>query len=341
MNPLSRMTLTSVIAFVWACSVPMLRSQAPAATQTGQTSSPEQLVDALNGVFGKQKQDIRAVHAKGSDLEGIFRPSPEASSVSKAPHLQSKSVPITVRFSDFAGVGAISDTDPMASPRGMSIKFHLPDGTDTDIVSHSYNGFPSATADEFRNLFIALGTSGPGVAKPTPLDQFLSTHPIAKKFLESQIPPPISFATVSYFGVNTFKFTSAEGKVTFGRYQIRPEAGDHSLTQDEIAKADPNYLSQEIKQRTANGPVIFKLLLQIAEQGDDLDNPSVAWPDSRTRIELGTIEITKPVDSNADAERTLLFLPGALPAGIEPEDPMIRARSAAYSVSFDRRHESR
>jgi catalase len=42
-------------------------------------------------------------------------------------------------------------------------------------------------------------------------------------------------------------------------------------------------------------------------------------------------------DSEA-AERALLFLPAALPAGIEPADPMIQVRSAAYPVSYARRH---
>jgi catalase len=107
----------------------------------------------------------------------------------------------------------------------MAIRFRLADGSDTDIVAHSYNGFPSATIDEFRDFATALGSSGADAPKPTPIEVFLSTHPIAKKFLESQSPPPASYATVSYFGVNTFKFTNAEGTVTFGRYQIRPVAG--------------------------------------------------------------------------------------------------------------------
>jgi hypothetical protein len=38
----------------------------------------------------------------------------------------------------FAGVPAIPDTDPKASPRGLAVKFHLPDGADTDLVTHSY-----------------------------------------------------------------------------------------------------------------------------------------------------------------------------------------------------------
>ncbi len=312
--------------------------------QTGQTgdseqhSSPEQLVDALNSAFGKQQPGVRAVYAKGVDLEGDFRPSNDASSVSKAPHLQNRSTPISVRFSDFTGIPTISDTDGFASPRGMSIKFHLLNGSETDIVAHSYNGFPVATADEFREFVMALSSSGAGTAKPTPLDRFLGSHPMAKTFLESQVPPPVSYATVAYFGVNTFKFTNEEGKVTFGRYQIRPADGEQFLFKAEDAKTDPNYLSKEIRERVEiRGPVRFKLLLEIAEEGDDLDNPSIAWPQTRTKVELGDVEISDVVADNVAAERKLFFQPGALPSGIEAQDPMIKAREESYPVSYERR----
>jgi len=52
---------------------------------------------------------------------------------------------------------------------------------------------------------------------------------------------------------------------------------------------------------------------------------------------LGTIEITKVVAGHAAAERRLLFLPEALPPGIDAEDPMIKARAMAYAVSYGRR----
>jgi catalase len=340
MQPITSLIWLSVFATVGLLFAPFADAQPPSVSQPAgseQHFTPGQLVDAFNAVFGKQKPGVRANHTKGVDLEGTFRPSPSASSVSKAPHLQKTTVPITVRFSNFGGNPTISDTDGLASPRGMSIKFHLPDGSDTDIVAHSYNGFPVATADELRQFLIALAASGPSAAKPTRLEVFLGTHPITKTFLESQIPPPASYGTVSYFGVNTFKFTNAKGKITFGRYQIQPLDGDQSLPKAEVGKADPNYLSKEIGERVTRGPVRFKLVLEIAGNGDKLDDPSIAWPATRTKVELGTIEITKVVADNATAERQLLFLPGALPAGIEAEDPMIKARTEAYPVSFLRR----
>jgi catalase len=308
-----------------------------AQTDPHQTSTPAQLVDALNGVFGKQTYG-RAVHAKGVVLEGKFTPSPSAATISKAPHLQATPVPITVRFSDFAGIPTVSDTDGLASPRGMAVKFHLPDGTDTNLVMHSYNGFPTATADEFRELLIALAASSPGAAKPTALDKFFDTHPIAKTFLTTSMVSPMSYGTLPYFGVNSFKFTNAKGDVVFIRYRMEPEAGGQYLTKDQLAAAGPNYLIEEIRKRVGEGPVRFKLLAEVAEQGDKIDDPSIAWPDGRKTVELGEIEVDK-VDPDSDAaERALLFIENAVPAGIEPADPMITARSEAYAISFARRH---
>jgi catalase len=77
------------------------------------------------------------------------------------------------------------------------------------------------------------------------------------------MPPLSSYATVSYFGVNTFKFTNAEGAVMFGRYQIT--AGEQSLTEAEVENAGRDYLSKEIRERISLDPVGFRLLLQIAE----------------------------------------------------------------------------
>ncbi|NIF72140.1 catalase family peroxidase [Burkholderia sp. Ap-962] len=327
----------SWLAGTAAAQVPASSAAPAAATAPGEAgSTPTQLVDALNGVFGKHA-GARAVHAKGIVLEGTFTPAAGAHAISKAPHLQKASVPVVVRFSNFAGIPDIPDNHALASPRGFAIKFLLPDGSASDIVAHSFNGFPSPTADDFRDLLIALGKSGPDAPKPTPLDAYLADHPVAKAFLTAPKPAPVSYASLPYYGVNTFKFTNAAGKVTYGRYQFVPVAGAHYLDDAQTAKAAPDYLQKEIAERVKQGPLRFRLMLQLAQAGDKLDDPSIAWPDTRRRVELGTITINKLDEDNAAAQKRLLFLPAALPAGIEPADPMITARSAAYPVSFARR----
>jgi catalase len=111
----------------------------------------------------------------------------------------------------------------------------------------------------------------------TPIEAFQETHPAAKAFLTTRDPPPVSSATTTYFGVNSFKFVNEMGAVTIGRYQLLPDAGQHFLSKDESAKAATNYLEDEIRQRVVRGPVQFKVVLQLAAPGDKIDDPSVAW----------------------------------------------------------------
>src|SRR5262245_15604367 len=147
-------------------------------------TTPESFVDALNAAFGKQTTQ-RSAHAKGVVLLGKFVPSAEAASVSKA--LQFKhEVPVTVRFSANTGMPKIADADSQAAPRGLAIRFRLPDGSDTDLVTHSYDGFPAKNPEEFQQFFLALAGSKPGVPSPTPIEAFHGTLTVASVVPDSE-----------------------------------------------------------------------------------------------------------------------------------------------------------
>jgi catalase len=298
----------------------------------------EQLVDALQALFGVHP-GYRAVHAKGLVCEGTFSPAATAASVSRAPHLQDVSVPTTVRFSDFAGVPTVPDGDPLASPRGLAIKFHLPGGMDTDIVTQSYDGFPVRTAEEFLAFVRALATSGPWAPSPTPLADFLANHPQAKRFVEAPKPAPTSFATESYYGVNAFRFTNRDGVSRAARYRVRPEVGEEHLDAAEAARRPGGFLFEELAERLSRGPARFRLLVQLAAEGDPVDDGSQPWPEERRQVELGTIAVTSRLADSVAAERRLLFDPARLVDGIElSEDPLPLARSAVYAIAYRRRN---
>jgi catalase len=163
--------------------------------------------DDLNGPH----PGFRPAHAKGILLAGVFTPAPAAASLSRAQHLRRPSTPVTVRLSDFAGIPTIPDNDPNASPRGMAIRFHLAEHVHTDIVAHSVDGFPARTAEEFVEFLRAAYASGAATTHPTPIEQFLSTHPAALEFVQVPKPFPVSFAAESFFGVNAYKFTNERG----------------------------------------------------------------------------------------------------------------------------------
>lgn len=298
----------------------------------------EQLVDTLTTLASGPHKGYRANHAKGVMLDGIFTPSAGASSISVAPHLQNKGSPATVRFSDATGVPNMPDANANASPHGLAIRVKLPDGSFTDMVTISVNSFPSATPEDFLGLLNAVAASGPGSAKPSPVEQYLGSHAAALKFVTTPKPAPVSFATLPFYGVNAFKFTNAKGESHYGRYQIVPILGAQYLTDEQAAKADPNYLMDEIVTRVKIAEVSYRISVQLAEKGDVVNDPTVVWPESRTLVELGILTLKTPVKESAKVEKTLMFNPLVLPDGIQPsDDPILLARPSAYAVSFGRR----
>lgn len=298
----------------------------------------EQIVNTLTTLAGGPHAGFRANHAKGIVVQGEFTPAKSAASLTKAVHLQKTPSPVIVRFSNATGVPSIPDTDGNAFPKGIAIRFNLPDGSHTDIVSISTNGFPVSTPEDFLGLLNSIAASGPEAAKPTPVEQFLGSHPAALKFVQMPKLPPVSFATQSFFGVNAFKFTNAKGETQYGRYRITPIKGAQFLSNEAAAKATPNYLFEELPTRLANAPATFKLSVQLAEKGDALNDATVVWPESRKQVELGTLVIKNVDADGVKYEKSTMFNPLTLVDGIEAsEDPILLARPGAYAVSFGRR----
>jgi catalase len=319
--------VTPILFIVPTCVAFAVLAIAPA--PTGQ-----QMTDAMYAAFGDHHS--RAVHAKGTLVEGTFTPDLAARSLSKAKLFTLPTAKVLARFSDFTGIPTIPDNIEGASPRGMAVKFTVPGESEVDVVMHNANGFPTRTSAEFRELLLAIGASGKGAPKPTRLDTFLASHPIAKTFLTTQKSPE-SFATSAFFGVNSIKFMNTPGQSTFVRYQFIPAAGEHYLDTAGLMAKDVNYLQSEIGRRLAKEPVSFTWYGQIADQGDVIDDPSIAWPPMRKLVKLGVVTITGLVPDQASADKKTLFLPGDLPDGMEAADPMIQVRNESYPISFRHR----
>src|SRR5579862_9028906 len=107
---------------------------------TGTLANPvlaQQLLDAFDRLQGVHP-GFRPAHAKGLMCSGVFTPSTEAVKLTRAPHANRASTPVTVRYSDSTGLPNIPDNDPTRSgPRGIAVRFHLDDHLHTDIIGHS------------------------------------------------------------------------------------------------------------------------------------------------------------------------------------------------------------
>src|SRR3984893_15851209 len=229
----------------------------------------QDLLQHLNAIFGLHP-GFRPAHAKGIMLKGTFAPSSEAPSLTRAPHIQRDSTPVTVRFSNSTGIPLVPDNDPNANPRGLAIRFHLAEHVHTDIVSHSTDGFPVRTGEEFLEFLRALAATDPSKPSPSPIEAFLGAHPKALEFVQTPKPAPSSFTRESYFGVTAMHFTNKDGVSRYGRYRIIPEAGNDHLHDATAAGNSANYLFDELAERVAKGPIGFRILVQLANDGDSV-----------------------------------------------------------------------
>jgi catalase len=291
----------------------------------------EKLLEQFQTLFGAHP-GFRPAHAKGLLLSGTFTPSPDAVTLTRAPHATRTSTPVTVRFSDGTGLPMIPDNIPNANPRGCAIRFRLAEHVHTDIISHSINGFPARTGQEFLEFLRAVGSGDPS--------SFLAAHPAAASFLQPA-PTPSSFAREAYFGISALRFTNRDRLGRYGRYQIVPDAGV-DLLEDTTAKTKgASFLFDELARRITAAPVGFQIMVQIANENDVVDDATIQWPADRRRVTFGQLALTAIVPENAREQKTIIFDPIPRVDGIEPsDDPLFELRAAAYLISGRRRRQA-
>jgi len=293
----------------------------------------------MRALAGKQP-GFRPVHAKGLVCAGTFRASADAVRISRAPHFAGRPIPVVVRFANSSGNPDVHDGVP--NVRSMAVKFQLAaDGKSADILANSVEGFVARTPAELLE-FLRAQLPVPATGRPDPeaFPRFLADHPGARAFIERLMkkPVPASYGQTIYHAEHAFRFIPADGSGRFGRYRFVPEAGESILSPDDAGKRSPTFLREELEGRLRTGPVAFRLVLQLAAPGDPTDDVTALWPSDRPLVELGRLEVTSISPTSAADERRLIFDPTNTTDGIDlSDDPILPARSAAYSISYDRR----
>jgi catalase len=134
------------------------------------------------------------------------------------------------------------------------------------------------------------------------------------------------------------RFTNQAGQSRYGRYRILPQAGVEHLSDAEVAGKSANYLFDDLAERIAKGPIQFRILAQLANDGDNVNDATEQWPEDRTLLELGTIALTAPVAQDAHEQKWTNFDPIPRVDGIDAsDDPLLELRAAVYLMSGRRR----
>src|SRR5262249_44261671 len=101
---------------------------------------------------------------------------------------------------------------------------------------------------------------------------------------------------------------------------------------------DKNYLFDTLIAQIHSGPLRWHLVVVVGRPGDPTHDASIAWPQDREQVDVGTLTLDRVESDDPSAASELSFAPLVLPAGITPsDDPLLSARSAVYMRSFTRR----
>ena len=316
-----------------ALGLAMLTAPAVAMAEDAQ---PEQLVDALNGVFGAHAK-MRAAHTKGICVKGNFTPTAEAAALSKSPQFAAP-VPLVGRFSLGGGNPAASDAQ-QDNTRGMALHFNLADGGTTDLVLLSAPVFVAKTPEKFLEFLKTVAPGPDGKQDADKIAAFFEANPESTRqaaWLKAR-PVPASYATADYFGVHTFALMNAKGERQPIKWKATPVGGFVGLSDADAEGKGKDFYAAELNDRFAKGPVSFDLFAVLGQSGDQDDDPTSEWPADRKSVKMGTISITG-LESSESCD-VGIFDPNNLADGVEASknDKILPMRSLDYAVSFGRR----
>ncbi|HEK1684307.1 TPA: catalase family peroxidase [Pseudomonas putida] len=297
--------------------------------------TPQRVIDTFEAQAGHHP-GYRKNHAKGLCVSGYFESSGQAQALSSARVFSQARGPVIGRFA----IGGANPYSPDAGvpTRSLAVQLSTDDGQVWRTGMNNPPVLPVSTPQSFYDLVVASGPN-PATGKPDPakLQAFFAAHPESAAFRQwaASAKPSDSFANTDYNSINAFRLIDASGKAQAVRWRMVAQTPFAPLP----AQVEDNlYLQHDLQQRLSRAPLRWTLRLTLAEPGDAIDDPASQWPDSRRSIDAGTLVIDHVDAPEQGACRDLNFDPLILPSGIEASaDPILAARSAAYSESFNRR----
>ena len=293
----------------------------------------ERLVDALYA-GSPVPTGCRVNHARGVLVEGLFRPSIEAGSLSSAAAFAGPDRMVLARFSSSTGNETIAEDDPHANPRGFAVR--IGSAPSLTLVGHAIEGFPARDPEEFLSFIEMLNARADAPAR---YERHMRDHPSARRFEALRIVMPTSFAALSFHMLHAYCLTSPGGWSVVGRLSLTGLADRADCAADCPTGSD--YLERELRELLSNDAAAFALSFQPAAHDDVTDDVSVPWSDHARDVVLGHVLIRRVAPDQA-AQRTIVFDPSELPSGISfAGDPMVEARIASYRIAARRRRGDR
>jgi catalase len=143
------------------------------------------------------------------------------------------------------------------------------------------------------------------------------------------------FADSTFNSLDAFRFINDGGRTVPVRWAMVPAQSFVAQTPAQSADADKNYLFDELITQIHQHPLQWRLMLTLGQPGDPTNDATLPWPPDRQQVDAGTLTIDGVSSEDGGPCDDVNYDPLVLPSGIEPtDDPLLSARSAAYSRSF-------
>ncbi len=297
--------------------------------------TPGRIIDTFERVNGVHP-GFRRNHAKGVGVSGHFESNGLGSRLSKASVFRPGRVEVVGRFALAGGMPYAADAN--STVRSMALQFALSNGEEWRTGMNSIPVFAVNSPQAFTEQLIAMSPD-PATGKPNPTraKEFLDRHPEtvrAIQIIKAQSPAS-GFDNSTYNSLNAFEFIDAAGKATAVRWSMVPE---EPFAPGITPPKTPNSLFESLIERVNRQPLRWHLVLVIGQRDDPTNDATLPWPQDRPKVDVGTLTIDRIESEQTSPARTINFDPLILPSGIAgSDDPLLSARSAAYSQSFTRR----
>lgn len=300
--------------------------------------SPALMIDTFEQVNGLHP-GFRRNHAKGVCFNGHFESNGRGTAFSRAAVFQTGRVPLIGRFA-LAG-GQPGAADAPHTVRSMAVLFKLSNGEEWRTGMNNIPVFPVNTARAFHDQLLASAPD-PATGRPDParMSAFLASHPESAKALQLIRANPVStgFENSTYNSLNAFRFINSLGDVRHVRWAMVPVQPFQAINPTNATPDGTNYLFNALIMSLRNHPLQWRLIITLGHPEDPTADATLPWPPDREQVEVGILTVEHIESEDTSPARDINFDPLVLPDGIAPsDDPLLSARSAAYSKSFTRR----
>lgn len=296
------------------------------------------IVDTFERLNGPHP-GFRRNHAKGVCVTGFFESNGQAQYLSRSEVFRRGRVPIVGRFALADGHPYVADAP--GTVRSLAVQFKQPNGEEWRTAMINIPVFPVHTPQEFAEFLVASSPDpATGKVNSATMGSFLAMHPETAVALTVIGGRPFTrgFAESPYYALNTFVFVDDRGKSTPVRWHLTPDRSAETKS----AGMGQNYLFDALIQEVHSGPLNWHLMITVGQPEDPTADASLQWPPDRREVDAGTLTVNSIESDDSSPTRDMTFDPLVLPDGIGPsDDPLLSARSAAYSVSLRRRDSER